>query len=339
MLKKLLIIFIAGLLIWGITATPTSLGTTPALADEEGTDYGYWCTTCGRQHGPGESCPGSSQPSYSEPEPYDWSQPTYAPVTTTTDTSTTTVAETSTTTSTSTTITLSDRQKGLTHSRKLKDVTIPGATSVVDPKDKRGAALTINPSAVQGGNYRPKIKPAAAPPAPGDRAVIPPLSDKQMWDLIADMQLNSGKQKIWTGKKRIFERNPNPYLTNPLWTREKRAVLAMQAMDADREFIAARKKYVAEADQAIYKEQVRLLEDVSVALGVVKEKDGLLDFTAFHKKWRTDPAFRREAQAIWDNYQDRSIEIAIKYNGILGDKMAEETKKFYQRHPNLKPGN
>jgi uncharacterized protein YkwD len=57
-----------------------------ALADEEGQDYGYWCTDCGRQHGPGESCPKSSSPSggSSQDEPYDWSQPVYAPAVTTT---------------------------------------------------------------------------------------------------------------------------------------------------------------------------------------------------------------------------------------------------------------
>jgi hypothetical protein len=56
-------------------------------ADEAGQDYGYWCTQCGRQHGPGESCPYNSAPANPEPEqPYDWSQPVYAPATATTTT-------------------------------------------------------------------------------------------------------------------------------------------------------------------------------------------------------------------------------------------------------------
>jgi len=44
---------------------------------EEGQDYGYWCNDCGRQHGPGESCPKQSAPSYSAPdEPYDFNKET-----------------------------------------------------------------------------------------------------------------------------------------------------------------------------------------------------------------------------------------------------------------------
>ncbi|MDD5594174.1 MAG: hypothetical protein PHG97_05500, partial [Candidatus Margulisbacteria bacterium] len=48
-----------------------------ATQADEGQDYGYWCNECGRQHGPGETCPKQSAPSYSTPdEPYDFKKET-----------------------------------------------------------------------------------------------------------------------------------------------------------------------------------------------------------------------------------------------------------------------
>ncbi len=63
MLKKILFFSFVILAIWGFYQ--------PVQADEEGVDYGYWCTECNVQHGPGETCPrssGSYAPDYQMPE-------------------------------------------------------------------------------------------------------------------------------------------------------------------------------------------------------------------------------------------------------------------------------
>jgi hypothetical protein len=332
----------------------------------EDQDYGYWCTDCGRQHGPGESCPKASAPaSNQQDEPYDWSQPVFTP---------------SSTTSTMKTFAQSAREynaegevlysqgkyheawqkffaaafndpdtplykenrekandaikreaeekkkqqqelagriQNAPHHQKIKNVQ-PFGASVVATSDRKEAPVVA---------AKPRGLKISAPPMPGDRII---------WDLLAEMQQQGGRQIKAEEQRRIFERNNSPFLVNPLWNKEKLAVMVMQAKDADREYVSARKEHVAEADQAIYEEQCKLLAAATLSLYDLRDRSGLKDFTEFDKKWRSDPSFRRQAQAIWDDYEDKSFQIAIRHNERSRERMVGEDKKFYQRHPELK---
>lgn len=58
----------------------TCIPTTSVRAEEEGTDYGYWCTKCGVQHAPGEICPQeSTSPAYQTDRPDGLQDPSSTP--------------------------------------------------------------------------------------------------------------------------------------------------------------------------------------------------------------------------------------------------------------------
>jgi hypothetical protein len=296
-----------------------------ALADEEGVDYGYWCTSCGRQHGPGESCPSSGSSGGSgQDEPYDWSQPVYTTASPTTTTDTSISTDTSTTSTTNTTlVTAKPPIKGTLEERKakahkqIKNIQ-PLGTSVVDLRDKKGA-LVVNPSSVKGPTGKPRSLKIKEPPVPGS------LSDKELSDLIGDMLLHGKKAGQVITKQRIFEKNPDKYLTNPLRTKEN-----------DAEYVAARKRYVKEADDAIFAAQLKLLEMTGDDMRELWRKSGSKDYGEFDRKCDSDPALRQKSTAILNDYRAELQIVTLRCNEKLQAQMAAEDKKFYQRHPELK---
>jgi hypothetical protein len=278
---KILVLIAVLLLLGGLIS--------PAFADEEGQDYGYWCTTCGRQHGPGETCPAASAPAPAEP--YDWSQPGNAPAITTTTTKTFAQSARE----------YNDEGEDFYRQGKYHEAwqkffaaqfNDPDTPLYKENLDKVNNALKQEAEEkkqhqqelakrMQNAPHHQKLKnvqPLVPVVELGDKKVVKPAlgptrslkiapppapGDKLMWDLIADLQLHGGKTISQSARKR-------------------------SGTEADKELLAA---------------QIKLLDMATADLNDLRVRNGCKDFTEFQKKCETNPGLRRKADAIFNDYQ------------------------------------
>jgi hypothetical protein len=385
--------------------TVALVGSVAVRADEEGQDYGYWCTQCGRQHGPGESCPASSAPSSAPDEPYDWSQPVYTPATTTT----TLKREPTSAELNEEGETLFNQGKydeaynkfwqasfgddtplyhdnllkakyalerqqeekkqqqaearkkqaelakkmPVTH-KKIKNIQ-PFGTSVVDLRDKQGA-LVVDPKALKEGSSRPKLAPVQPPPSltkPQPKASAAILQDLNDYgELSAQQMLEMTISLGPRARKRIFARNPELPLINPLreperyqaWEAAEKQRLAdqaaekkyralRQAMADDKDLKAAADRIVKEEAKTVGREQGKIWDDSTRAYRDLKKQYDIKNNQELDKKLQSDQGFRQKMQAVADDYVQKSD--ANRTNGQERSikQFLPEIAKFYQRHP------
>ncbi|MCU0640797.1 MAG: DUF5655 domain-containing protein [Candidatus Margulisbacteria bacterium] len=311
----------------------------PTLA-EDGVDYGYWCTDCGRQHGPSESCPKAGAPAPSTPdEPYDWSQPASSPTPTRSEL---TPAE-------------KHRQEAAEFNRQGEELMQFGRPDEAYNKfwsawfmemdvplyksnlEQAKAALSVRQAErdtkIKEASVRLKKLIISDPSLVNARD--PKTADETVVALLFLTDTRPGG---------LFKLNPELPFINPLreperykaWEEAERKRLQLEEFNQKaRELDAARDRIIREENRTINRDQKRLFKVAVREFQAVRGTDPLTTFASLEARRIADPALQKKLNQIASAYWQKSDAANLQASEQAMEQMKSEVNKFFQRHPEL----